>query len=335
MGRPVAPADSAHGDSIARDALRSAYSQSSSRPRALEDRRPAMGGTAQITLVGGTPALMDECFELLRDLELRWSRFRPGSEVSRLNGAEGRPVQLSHETVRLVTELLAAWSLTGGAFDPTTLPRLLELGYRTSWTNPDLRTVLPPSARWPGAMAGIRMDGRRVALPLGTTLDPGGLGKGLAADLVAEFALSGGAWGVLAEIGGDLVVAGEAPDGGAWTIAIEDPFEAPVDPAARIATVRLGAGAVATSSRLKRRWNNARGPAHHLIDPASGINSAAAAVTATVIAGSGARAEALTKLAFHTEPEAAFALITRLDGEAMIVTEERTQLYSAGWKDFQ
>ncbi|HSO91164.1 MAG TPA: FAD:protein FMN transferase [Arthrobacter sp.] len=331
----MAPAGSTTAREIGRDAVRSAYAQSSARPRCTEDRRPAMGGTAQITLVGGTKDLLDSCFDLLRDLEFRWSRFLPDSEISRLNSAEGRPMRLSGETVRLVVELVAAWSMTGGVFDPTTLPRLLELGYRTSCTNPALRTVLPRSACWPGDMAGIRVESGTVILPRGTTLDPGGLGKGLAADLIVEFALSSGAWGALAEIGGDLVVAGEAPDGVAWTIAVEDPFEAPEDPAARIATVRLGAGAIATSSRLNRRFETAAGPAHHLIDPASGRNSTTGAVTATVIAGSGARAEALAKLAFNTEPAAAFERITRLGGEAMIVPEDRRPLFSTGWKDFQ
>lgn len=331
----MAPAGSITAREIGRDAVRSAYAQSSARPRCVEDRRPAMGGTAQITLVGGTQTMLDACFDLLRDLELRWSRFLPDSEISVLNRSEGRPVRLSGETVRLVVELVAAWSMTGGVFDPSTLPRLLELGYRTSRTNPALRTELPRSACWPGNMAGIRVESSTVTLPRGTTLDPGGLGKGLAADLIVEFALSSGASGALAEIGGDLVVAGEAPDGAAWKVAVEDPFEAPVDSAAPIATVRLGAGAVATSSRLNRRFETAEGPAHHLIDPSSGRNSTTGAVTATVIAGSGARAEALTKLAFNTEPAAAFGLITRLGGEAMIVPEDRRLLFSTGWKDFQ
>lgn len=330
----MAPAGSAQARG-GRDAVRSAYAESSTRPRCIDDRRQAMGGTARITLVGGTQALLDRCFAMLGDLELRWSRFLPGSEISVLNNSEGRPVRLSEETMRLVVELVAAWSMTGGVFDPATLPRLLELGYRTSHTNPALQTVLPASARWPGDMAGIRVGGSTVILPKGTTLDPGGLGKGLAADMIVEFALNGGARGALVDVGGDLVVAGDAPDGMAWIIAVEDPFEATKEPAAPVATVRLGAGAVATSSRLNRRFETAEGPVHHLIDPSSGHNSTTGAVTATVIAGSGARAEALTKLAFNTEPAAAFELIARLGGEAMIVPGDRQPLFSTGWKDFQ
>ncbi|WP_043442586.1 FAD:protein FMN transferase [Arthrobacter sp. L77] len=315
--------------------MRSAYAQSAVRPRSIEDRRPAMGGTARITLVGGSWTLLDSCFELLRDLELRWSRFLPDSEISRLNGSVGNPVPVSRETMRLVVELVAAWSMTGGAFDPTTLPRLLELGYRTSQSDPSRQTVLPRSACWPGDVPGIRTTSTTVTLPRGTTLDPGGLGKGLAADLIVDFALDGGAWGALVDVGGDLVVKGDAPTGPAWTIAIEDPLSAALDPTARLATIRLQAGAVATSSRLNRRFETATGPAHHLIDPSSGHNPAAGAVTATVVAGSGARAEALTKVAFTEEPAAAFALISSLGGQALILPGNGKPLCSPGWKDFQ
>lgn len=330
----MVPADSVDARRTGQDAVRSVDARSAARPRSIEDRRPAMGGTARIALVGGSPILLERCFELLRDLELRWSRFLPDSEISRLNRSGGDPVPVGAETIRLVVELVAAWSMTGGAFDPTTLPRLLELGYRTSRTDPSRQTVLPRSARWPGDVPGIRTTSTTVTLPRGTTLDPGGLGKGLAADLIVDFALDGGARGVLADIGGDLVVGGDAPTGPAWTIAIEDPFSVALDPTARLATVRLQAGAVATSSRLNRRFETAAGPAHHLIDPSSGHNPATGAVTATVLAGSGARAEALTKVAFTHEPAAAFALITSLGGEALILPGHGAPLCSAGWKDF-
>ncbi|MGZ8802615.1 MAG: hypothetical protein ACXWZL_08405, partial [Mycobacterium sp.] len=69
-----------------------------------EDRRRAMGGTAAITLVGGTPELLDECFRVLRDLEHAWSRFLEGSDVWRLNWSQGAVVRVRPSTARLVTE---------------------------------------------------------------------------------------------------------------------------------------------------------------------------------------------------------------------------------------
>ncbi|WP_307846063.1 FAD:protein FMN transferase [Rhodococcus sp. CX] len=295
------------------------------------DRRPAMGGTAAITVVGGPSDLADLCFARFAEIEQAWSRFLDTSDVWRLNWAQGRPVRVRPDTVRLVTELIRAWAVTGGAFDPTTLPQLIAAGYAASCTDPTRRTTLPDTATWPGAVSEIDIAGLEVRLPRGTTLDPGGLGKGLAADMLTEFALDHGAEGVLAEIGGDLVVAGTPPDGDAWTVGIDDPFT----PGTLVTVVRLTAGAVATSSRLVRVWTGSKGRAHHLIDPATGISARTSTVTATVVAGNGARAEALTKLAFTGEPDRLVRRAPHLSAAALVLTADRQQHRSVNWNEFE
>jgi thiamine biosynthesis lipoprotein len=289
-----------------------------------------MGGTAAITLVGATPDLLDECFGLLGALEQAWSRFHEGSDVWRLNWSQGRPVRVRSCTARLVRELISAWAMTNGDFDPTALPRLVASGYATSRLDTSQRTMLPASAVWPGEVAGIEIAGLDIRLPLGTTLDPGGLGKGLAADMVAELALDRGADGVLAEVGGDLVVAGQAPDGEAWTIGIEDPFA----PGELLTVIRLAHGAVATSSRLVRVWGGPDGAAHHLIDPATGASALTPTVTSTVIAGTGARAEALAKLAFLRDPHRLLDWLPRIGAAALIVDADQRQTCTTNWSEF-
>jgi thiamine biosynthesis lipoprotein len=203
-------------------------------------------------------------------------------------------------------------------------------GYASSRVHASRRTALPDTAAWPGAVADIEVAGTDIRLPVGTTLDPGGLGKGLAADMVAEFALDHGAGGVLAEVGGDVVVAGQAPRDAAWTIGIENPFT----PSELLTTVRLRSGAVATSSRLVRAWDGPDGPAHHLIDPATGRCAATSTVTSTVVAGTGARAEALTKLAFLRKPDPLLAWLPEIGAAAMIVDSDQQQRCSANWPVF-
>ncbi|MCX2933879.1 FAD:protein FMN transferase [Mycobacterium sp. CVI_P3] len=298
--------------------------------RVQSGRRPAMGGTAAVTLVGGTPELLDDCFGLLFDLEQAWSRFLEGSDVWRLNWSQGLPVRVRPCTARLVSELIDAWAMTGGDFDPTVLPRLVASGYATSRVDASRHTALPDAAVWPGAAADIEVAGSYIRVPLGTTLDPGGLGKGLAAEMVVEFALDRGADGALAEVGGDVVVAGQAPDGAAWTIGIENPHA----PNELLTTVRLSSGAVATSSRLVRAWAGADGLAHHLIDPATGRSAATPTVTSTVIAGTGARAEVLAKLAFLRAPDPLLAWLPRIGAAALIVDADHERRYSANWVDF-
>ena len=108
-----------------------------------------------------------------------------------------------------------------------------------------------------------------VTLGTDVEIDPGGIGKGLAADLVVDLMLAEGARGALVNVGGDLRVEGDGPDGAGWVVAIADPTDA--DDVIR--TVALDAGAVASTWRTKRAWTAPDGtPRHHLIDPATGTS---------------------------------------------------------------
>jgi thiamine biosynthesis lipoprotein len=135
-------------------------------------------------------------------------------------------------------------------------------------------------------------------LPPGVRFDPGGIGKGLAADMVAEWLVGAGALGALVNLGGDLRAAGDPPDAGGWAISLPDP----VRPGRELARFALPHGAVATSSRLRRRWCTAAGPAHHLLDPATGRPATGGTVAVSVVADRAWRAEALATALFLMGP---------------------------------
>lgn len=282
--------------------------------------------------VVGERSLLERGVRRLHDLERRWSRFLPRSEISVLNAAAGRPVRVSDETVRLVEALVRAWHVTDGAFDPTLLGALVGLGYAASRDDSTRRTSLPAGTAPRGDVAGIRVGGPAgiVVLPPGTTLDAGGLGKGLAADLVVEELLAAGARGALVEIGGDLRVDGEPPDGDrGWTIDVTGPQ--------RVALTRvvLASGAVATSSTRFRRWTTDRGAErHHLVDPATLRPCRTDVVSCTVVAGTAAWAEGFAKVGFVRAPDAARALWERHDLAAMVVTEDGRCERTATWARF-
>src|SRR3954469_22776878 len=80
-----------------------------------------MGTEAQVVVVGGTPADVEAAQARVEDLERRWSRFRPDSELQRLNAGAGGPVRVSADTRVLVEAAIDAWRDTGGRFAPTVL----------------------------------------------------------------------------------------------------------------------------------------------------------------------------------------------------------------------
>lgn len=236
-----------------------------------------------------------EAVELLDRLEARWSRFLPDSDLTRVNRGAGGPVAVAPETLTLVEVMQEAGALTQGRYDPTILPLLVQAGYGTSRTDPTRTTDLPATARHLGTLAAVEVDraGSTVTVPVGTALDPGGIGKGLAADLATALLLAGGAAGALVSIGGDLAAAGTPPDPHGWRVDIEraEPGREP------LTRTTIDHGGVATSSTRSRRWTHQGRRCHHAIDPATGAPSGTDLATATVFAASGWRAEAFATAA--------------------------------------
>jgi thiamine biosynthesis lipoprotein len=285
----------------------------------LTDRFHAMGTTVEVTVVGGAPSLLTIARGRIRDLERRWSRFLPASEVSRLNAAPGVPLGVSPETVTLVSVARDAARMTDGRFDPLLLDAVEAIGYRDTFTALDRPVAGPaPIRRHAGAVAiTIDADGRTVTLPAGARFDPGGIGKGLAADLVADELRAFGASGVCVNVGGDLRVTGAPPGtGDAWLVAVRDrPDDEPV------AHVAVADGGVATTSRSRRRWTTADGiERHHVIDPATGRSARTPVTAATAIAADAWRAEVLSTVAFLDRVEG-IAFAEHLGATAMVSTE--------------
>lgn len=317
-------------DDISKGALRAVFTETNSLPGVLSRRQKIMGGHGTITLVGGSEKLLDQCWALADRCEQLWSRFLPESDITRLNWAEGKPVHVDPLTHQLIAAMIAGHALSLGSYDPTLLPQVLAAGYSASTVDPTAVTALPNTARAPGNIEGIQFTDEAVFMPLGTTLDPGGLGKGFAADLVATFALEQGAYGVMAEFGGDIVVQGDAPDGQAWRLGVENPYS----PNEHVSIIRMQRGAIATSSQLKRRFGEGEDQTHHLINPATQHSARSRAQTVTVIAASGARAEALTKRGFVDKPEDYLAWLPKVGAAGLLVFADGTQQTSTNWSTY-
>lgn len=253
-----------------------------------------MGTTARVTLVGGRADTLEHIEDFLRKLEKLWSRFRADSDISRLNNSPERSEKVSAETRLLFDQMRLGYHLTGGAFDPTILPALIQEGYAESLVHDGAVTTLPKDSLRRGDFSGITVQEDRITLPVGTVLDSGGVGKGLAADLAAEMAITQGALGALVDVGGDVRVRGVSPRADRWRLAIEHPNNS----AERLSVVELSNQGIATSTITKRRFIVEGRETHHIINPKTGTSAQSDTVQATVIARTGAEAEMWTKVAF-------------------------------------
>jgi thiamine biosynthesis lipoprotein len=212
-------------------------------------------------------------------LEQVMSRFRDGSELSRLN-REGRLTAASPDLIRVVELALEAREATAGRFDPTVHDAVVAAGYDRTFDAVAPDATATPSARPALCGGGVRVEGRTIELEPGIRLDLGGIGKGYAVDRVAELLAVTGP--CLVNAGGDLAVRG-----GRWPVGVTEEL-----------TLELTRGGIATSGRDRRRWLRNGEERHHLIDPSTGLPAAGAPLRVTVVAGSAAAAEIAAKDAF-------------------------------------
>lgn len=297
-----------------------------------ERRFRAMGTDCHV-LVYAPESVVEELADLalvrVELLEQSWSRFRPASELNRLNASAGHGAQLaSADLLRLAVSMQEAWLGTGGLFDPTVLASMRALGYDADFATVAARPasalddVLLAAA--PG-MSGVTIDesSSTISLPSGVGIDPGAIGKGLAADIVAEDLISAGAHGVLVNLGGDVSLAGEPDTEELWSIGIEDERRGSDHPERLMQTLTLAGGraGVATSTTLKRRW--AQGRRHHVLDPRTGSMSASDLVQVTVVAPDACTAEWSATAALLQKADDAAVWLHQQGRTAILLTEDR------------
>lgn len=244
----------------------------------------AMGTDAELLLAPAVDAAdaeqaLDVAVREIAHIEELASRFRPQSELSRLNAAGS--LEVSPDLMRLVTVALSLREATGGRFDPTVHGAMVAAGYD--------RTIdeVPPDGPVAGAAvpAGGKVNANpqtgHITLGPGVALDLGGIAKGWAADRAAD--VLGVAGGCLVSMGGDIAVRG-TNDGEPWAVEVMH-GDGPT-------TLGLTRGGMATSGTDRRTWRRGGKQMHHVIDPATGRPSTTDLVRVTAIAEDAAHAEA-------------------------------------------
>jgi thiamine biosynthesis lipoprotein len=214
------------------------------------------------------------------------SRFDPGSDLSRVNGAAGEWVEVDQRLEHALAAAVRIRTATDGRFDPTVLPALVAAGYDRSFEQLEERPA-HDAAGWE-AGASIEVAPGRVRIERGASIDLGGIGKGFSAGRTLEAMRA--VWpslpGAIVDLGGDVAVCGVPPDRGPWRIAVADPSRQ----GASLGLLLIEQGAVATSGRNTRRFGPGRS-LHHLIDPATGSPAVSGPLAVTVVAPDGAGAE--------------------------------------------
>jgi thiamine biosynthesis lipoprotein len=270
------------------------------------------GGNTTVFVEGAGPlGEPGEAVVAARDLLLVWhaafSRFKPESELSRLNHDERASVPVTAMMARFAQAVVDAAQATGGLVDATMLDEIERLGYKAERFQGSLALPLALALAPPRQPAGAHPDRRwrtievdlgtsTVTRPPGVRLDGGGIVKGLLADVVGDMLREHNSF--LVDCEGDLRVGGSG--GLERSVAVAAPLSQRI-----LHEFRLADGAVATTSITKRSWMERLKPAHHLLDPATGLPAYTGIVQATALAPTALEAEALAKAALLSGPQAA------------------------------
>jgi thiamine biosynthesis lipoprotein len=246
----------------------------------------ALGTFASVLVT--PPDALNEAQEILSAelaaIDLACSRFRPDSELSALNSAGGRTIPVSPLFALALEVALWAAEATDGDVDPTCGLSLVGIGYDRDYAEVvaregSLAGQPTPAAGW--WCVDLDAAGLTARVPAGVLLDLGATAKALAADLAATAIADRLGCGVLVNLGGDIAVAGPAPEGG-WKVGIDDGVTGAADSGPGVdhagnggrqgvaPVVSIEAGGLATSSPGVRSWRRGDLALHHIVVPGTG-----------------------------------------------------------------
>jgi thiamine biosynthesis lipoprotein len=293
---------------------------------------PTLGTTATLLVTRGDQlAVARRVLESqLDEIDRACSRFRPDSDLTRVNEAEGRRVRVAPLLITAVEVALRAARITDGDVDPTVGQAMQLVGYDRDFdaVAPNGPPVQLQVARIPGwRTVEINRSTQTIRVPQGVMLDLGATAKALAADLSAQAVHDSVGGGVLVSLGGDLSIAGPAPTGG-WCVRVTDDHAAPPDAPGE--TVALDTGGLATSSTTVRRWTRGDRTLHHIIDPATGSSTESCWRTVSVAAANCVDAN-IASTAAIVRGERAPRWLASLELPARLVRGDGRVIHVGGW----
>jgi thiamine biosynthesis lipoprotein len=293
---------------------------------------PTLGTTATLLVTRGHQlAVARRVLEShLDEIDRACSRFRPDSDLTRVNEAEGRRVRVAPLLITAVEVALRAARITDGDVDPTVGQAMQLVGYDRDFdaVAPDGPPIQLEVTRVPGwRTVEVNRSSHTIRVPRGVMLDLGATAKALAADRSAQAVQESVGGGVLVSLGGDLSIAGPAPTGG-WSVRVTDDHAAPPDAPGE--TVALEVGGLATSSTTVRRWTRGDRTLHHIIDPATGSSTESCWRTVSVAAANCVDANVASTAAI-VRGERAARWLESLELPARLAGRDGRVIHVGGW----
>ncbi|NLF46873.1 MAG: FAD:protein FMN transferase [Clostridiales bacterium] len=266
--------------------------------------------------------LIKKSFDICKKYEGLMSKTIKGSDIDRINRAEGKAVSASPETIKVIKEGMRMGKLSRGEFD-ITIGRVTEL-----WDFNSDEAKVPDDEEIKEALEtvdyrNIKIEGNNVTLKdPEAKLDLGGIAKGYIADRITKMLVKNGAEKAIINLGGNVVAIGEKEENTPWNIGVERPYS---DRSEVIGVVEAVDDSVVTSGIYERFFEKNGKKYHHILDPETGYpaESDLEAVTVTGPLGHSMECDALSTVCILMGEKKAKKIIESMDGmEGLFINKE-------------
>lgn len=288
------------------------------------DTRFMMGTQCMITVYDRKDeAVLDGAFDIISDADQRLSRTIASSEISRINQSAGiSPVQVSRETYELLKRAMELADATGYAFNPLIggLTDLWAIGtdYARVPSEEEISALLPYTTA-----EHIVFDDAECSVFLtseSTSIDLGGIGKGYASDLVADYLHENGVERAIVNLGGNIYCIGSKSSKESWVVGLQNPDSDYYG--GYYATVDVDDAAVITSGGYQRFTVEDGETYQHILDPSTGYPSDSDLLSASIISPDATAADALSTAVFVLGREEGTELVEAFSVRAVLLTDE-------------
>ena len=259
----------------------------------------------------GTEDLHEAVKQRLQEFDNSLSMFNKNSVISQINRNEA--VQTDSLFEHMFYEAQSISQLSNGAFDITVAPLVNAWGFGTSQVKGErleVRGKIDSLKAFVG-YRNIQLEGHTLLKKdERIVLDASAIAKGYACDVIAQLLRQHGVENLLVDIGGEVVVKGHNDKGNAWRVGITRPTIDATGAEKELQEVIASTDlCMATSGKYRQYYYQDGQRRSHTLDPRSGFPVEHSLLSATVVASSCMRADALATACMVLGAEQAMQMI--------------------------
>ena len=257
------------------------------------------------------------------------------SEIAKIN-AEGKG-KISDDTAVMLKKALEIGETTGGKFDVTIYPLMVEWGFTSGdFKVPEEDTLKELLKNVDYKKVNFDESTNEVSIGEGQGIDLGGIAKGFTSDRVMEIFEEYDLLSGVVSLGGNVECYGTKIDGSKWRCGIQDPTQAD-DASAMLGVIEVADTAVITSGAYERNFTDEESGTlyHHIIDPAIGYSANNGLISVSIVSESGLLADGLSTSMYILGKDDAIAYWQEYgdDFEMILMTEDNQIYITEGIRD--